>query len=175
MIEFAKSLICFERNELFKLKKDSSLSSHNCFLYVYYLNDVYLSYPEGKSKIVYIGITNRQPKSKTKRFEQHISSSKHNGSDTGSNLVLSNYYHSEIALSLNIYSINVDYINEAEGNLIKMHILLYGAPPLAQGQIPKLSKQSKAISTLYQELVFIAENHPKLKDCLLAINSGNCE
>lgn len=154
------------RQDLSNLKLDPNLGIGVELVYLYFLNDCTLQYPEGKSNILYIGEAQRISEPSAIRFRQHISPGKTIGSDTGNNLILSHYFHANWDMGLSIFSVEEDR-KAIERNLIYAHINKYGSPPIAQGKIPCAPNGRNRISHIYQ---FINSNMDDIQQGLDVID-----
>jgi hypothetical protein len=135
MIEILRIENIDTRNELLRLKDIPVLGINSSVVYIYYLNNSQINYPITDSCILYIGQACRQSDATGIRFSQHISTQTNIGGDTGSNLILSQYFHQGHSIGLKIFDSNIRL--ERERDLIYSHINLYGSPPIAQSVIPK--------------------------------------
>jgi hypothetical protein len=134
-----EQLICLpriaSREQLAALRSNPALGVRANVVYVYFLFDKLFPYPKGNSNVLYIGEAMRETEPTGVRFRQHITPSACNGADTGSNFVLSQYFHAGWEIGLSVFSTNEER-TDRERDLIYAHISLYGAPPIAQGKIP---------------------------------------
>lgn len=124
-----------DRGQLASLKNHPALGIGINVVYVYFLLHKLISYPKGSSNVLYIGEAMREKEPTGVRFRQHITPSATEGADTGSNFVLSQYFHAGWDVGLSIFKTDETRL-EGERNLIYAHIADFGAPPIAQGKIP---------------------------------------
>lgn len=137
------------RKELLNLKNNRLLDTGVSIVYVYYFMDNSIKYPIKNGKIIYIGEAKREKEPTGKRFGQHISKNKKKGSDTGSNITLSGYFHNDYSLCLKIFKVKDDERKKTERYLIYSHIELFGCPPIAQSSIPKTDNNKNTITEIY--------------------------
>jgi len=147
-----------DRHCLLDLKKEPVLGKGIAIVYVYFLIKEFISYPKEKSNILYIGEALRHKEPTGVRLGQHITHKKEEGSDTGSNLVLSQYFYEDWHLGLAIFSTTPKARKRDERNLIYAHISLYGAPPIAQGKLPYDGKKGKGRNRTKHIFDYIANN-----------------
>ncbi len=134
-----------KRENLLDLEKDNNLGKGVSVVYIYYLKNTKITYPSRNSKILYIGEAHRDKKPTGVRFSQHISTKIHKGGDTGTNLILSQYFYHEHKIGLKIFKTKpkTKVRKKTELNLIYAHIKKFGSPPIAQGKIPNSPKTKK--------------------------------
>lgn len=158
------------RTELLELSRNSELKENIPLVYIYYLENDSVNYPKGKSKIVYIGEALRSNEPSGKRFSQHIGTSLNTGGDSGSNLVLTQYFFTNQILNLLIFKVDSGLNKLIEKVLIYSHIDSYGAPPIAQGSIPKSGSNSKSISAIFSEIESFKNTHVITVELIQKIN-----
>lgn len=134
-----KKILCIpkiaNREQLATLRSNPALGIGVHVVYIYFLRKKLISYPKAGSNVLYIGEAMRQFEPTGVRFRQHITPSGCKGADTGSNFVLSQYFHAGWEIGLCIFRADEGRV-ELERDLIYAHISLYGSPPIAQGKIP---------------------------------------
>ncbi len=125
------------RKELLELQNHSLLSDGVDLVYIYYLMEEEISYPNKNGSIIYIGEAGRKKEATGKRFSQHISSEQNKGGDTGTNYTLSRYYWLGKKIKLRIFlldSKNNSILRKSiEKQLLQAHLKIFGALPIAQG------------------------------------------
>lgn len=124
------------RDSLRALGKDVRCGIGKNLVYVYELSaeEVTINYPLCNGRILYIGEAGRTSEPSGKRFGQHISPSLTKGSDSGTNYVLSQYYHAGREMILSIYEVPGENDRaQRERDMLVLHLRKYGAPPIAQG------------------------------------------
>jgi hypothetical protein len=125
-----------DRSSLRALAKDARFGIGKNLVYIYELSEGEppINYPICEGRILYIGEAGRASEPTGKRFGQHISPSLSKGSDSGTNFVLSQYYHSGRSLALSVYEVlDESSRTRAERDLLVLHLRKYGSPPIAQG------------------------------------------
>lgn len=124
-----------DRKALQALAKHTDMGSRVPLVYIYSLaaSSQDIPYPRRGGRVVYIGETQRETGS-GKRFGHHVSSSLTEGLSTLINHTLSVYYHSGVALRLQIFRVTDGRTTkDAERVLLNCHLLHYGAYPMGQG------------------------------------------
>lgn len=112
------------------INKDANL------IYLYSLVDSTIPYPNKEGKILYIGEACRHTVSSGYRFSQHIESKRSGGRGRNVNYTLHQYYWNGIKLRVDIFDIGEATDTERlnlESYLIKSHLKIWGALPMAQG------------------------------------------
>ena len=95
-----------------------------------------ISYPNKEGKILYIGEACRHTVSSGYRFSQHIESKKNGGRGRNVNYTLHQYYWNGYKLRVDIFDIGEATDSQRlklESYLIKSHLKIWGALPMAQG------------------------------------------
>ena len=125
-----------DRDKLLELQNHKLLGNEVDLVYIYYLEENDVSYPNRNGKIIYIGEAGRKEKT-GKRFSQHISSQENIGGDTGTNYTLSKYYWLGKRIVLRIFLLdtknNSELRKSIERQLLQAHLKIFGALPIAQG------------------------------------------
>ena len=162
-----------DRTELLELSRNPELKENTPLVYIYYLENDSVNYPKGKSKIVYIGEALRTNEPSCKRFSQHLGTSLNTGGDSGSNLVLTQYFYTNQILNLLIFKVDPFMNKLIEKVLIYSHIDSYGAPPIAQGSTPKSGSNSKSISAIFSEIEDFKNTYGNAFELIQKINQLN--
>lgn len=125
-----------DRSSLKALGRDARFGIGRNLVYVYELSadEPAINYPLCDGRILYIGETGRSSEASGKRFGQQISPSLIKGSDSGTNYVLSQYYHAGREILLSIYEVGSESDRtQRERDMLVLHLRKHGAPPIAQG------------------------------------------
>ena len=175
-------IICIPKIEnrgvLASLKNNPAVGTGINVVYVYHLLGERISYPKGRSNVLYIGEAMRKSEATGVRFRQHITPSAEEGADTGNNFTLSQYFHAGWNVGLSIFATDMNRADR-ERDLIYAHISLYGAPPIAQGKIPHdangrnrtthiasfIANNKQAINVASQVLTKIVADHDLTSSC----------
>lgn len=157
------------RQALSDLRSVQRLSANIPVVYIYYLTNTRIPYPIEASNILYVGEALRTKMSTGVRFTQHITPTSTTGSDTGSNLTLSQYFHQGISIGLRIYRSEDRKRDERE--LIYSHINLFGAPPICQNNIPLFNGRNRT-SDIFNYLSN-PSNSNRLRVCNRILNQIN--
>ena len=125
-----------DRRKLLRLKAEPLLGGGVSVIYIYSLVEEVIGYPNCPGSVIYIGEACRVSRT-ADRFGQHICPASDKGGDTGANYTISRYYWLGKKLELKIYILkNKDEASSRqilEALLLKRHLKVFGALPIAQG------------------------------------------
>ena len=156
------------RQELVDLIRDPRLGKGISVVYVFYLSKEFISYPKGKSNILYIGEAKQDKYPTGNRFGKHISETQIKGADTNTNLTLSQYFYENWDIGLKIFK--VDNRKDKERDLIYAHISNFGSKPIAQGAVPHDDSGKNRLTHIYD---YITKNSERLNDSFKVLRSIN--
>lgn len=124
----------FESSEF---KNFPELGVGKAVIYIYSLEKEFVTYPNGKGNIIYIGEACRRTEATGKRFSQHISTEEFVGGNQGTVYSLSRYYWLNKKIKLRVFSVPEANRAVLEKELLKIHVKKYGALPICQGTTGK--------------------------------------
>lgn len=132
------------RKYLLDLKRDGRLGKNVNIVYIYYLENININYPNKNGNVIYIGESGRSSEPTGVRFSQHISTAENCGGDSGTIYCLSNYYWRGNLIKLKVFVVKSKKDRkETEQLFLTSHLKKYGALPICQGTTGQNYKTSK--------------------------------
>ena len=136
-----------DRQFLLDLRSDDRLGAGVNVVYIYYLENEAITYPNETGKIIYVGEAGRPSEATGIRFCQHTSTAINSGGDSGTIYCLSNYYWMGKSIKLKVFIVNSkEERKRIEREFLLAHVKKFGALPICQGTTGQNYKTSNIVA-----------------------------